>query len=204
MDLILSTRNQDKLTELRDVLAEMPFTVRSAADFDQIPEVEETGETLAENALQKARAAFIATHQLSLADDTGLEIDALDGAPGVRSARYAGEKQNYEENLLKVLADMKAVSPGARAARFRTAVAILFPDGSEAVVHGVCEGEILTRRRGEGGFGYDPIFFVPDLGKTFSEMSLADKQAISHRGRAMRRAQEILQLWITKQEMIDP
>ena len=193
MELIVSTRNKDKLAELRDLLSDLGLQIRAAAEFDAIPEVEETGETLEENAFLKARAAHKATGLLSLADDTGLEIDALGGAPGVHSARFAGPDQSYDKNLLKVLADMTGIPEAERQARFRTAVAIVFPDGSEASASGMCEGMILTRPRGGGGFGYDPIFFVPETGKTFSEMNLVDKQAISHRGRAMALAKQILQ-----------
>jgi XTP/dITP diphosphohydrolase len=190
--LVFASRNPDKITELAHALEGLPCEVRGAAEFPQAPEVEETGATLEENALLKARAVCRATGELTLADDTGLEVEALDGAPGVASARFAGPEQDYERNLTKLLERMAAVPVGRRGARFRTVVALCFPDGREVLAEGVCAGEILTRRRGSGGFGYDPVFYVPEAGKTFAEMSLQEKGRISHRGRAMARAREIL------------
>jgi XTP/dITP diphosphohydrolase len=196
LHLIFASRNADKLAELRDALRGLPIEVSSAADHPEIPEVEETGATLEENALLKARASHRATGQLCLADDTGLEIDALGGEPGVRSARYGGPSQEYARNVAKVLAAMRAVPEGQRAARFRTAVALVFPDGREEVVSGECAGRILAAPRGSGGFGYDPLFEVPELGRTFAELTLAEKQRISHRGRAMRLARRALERWL--------
>lgn len=196
MQLIFSSRNPDKIAELSDALRGLPLEVSGAADHPEIPDVEETGSTLEENALLKARAAHRATGRLCLADDTGLEIDALGGLPGVRSARFGGPSQDYARNVAKVLADLRAVADEDRTARFRTIVALVFPDGREELVAGECRGRILTAPRGTGGFGYDPIFFVPESGRTFAEMTLDEKQSISHRGRAMRLARAALARWL--------
>jgi len=192
MLLIFASRNPHKIAELGHALQGLPLAVRSAADFPAVPEVEETGATLAENAFLKARAVHAATGELSLADDTGLEVDALGGAPGVESARFAGPEQDYARNLEKLLQTMRAIPDEQRGARFRTVIAILFPDGSSAQAEGVCAGRILRERRGTSGFGYDPIFFLPEQQRTFAEMTLEEKNLVSHRGRAMQAARKIL------------
>ncbi len=196
MQLIFSSRNPDKIAELSAALRGLPLEVSGAADHPEIPDVEETGTTLEENALLKARAAHRATGRLCLADDTGLEIDALGGLPGVRSARYGGPTKDYARNVAKVLADLQGVADDERGARFRTVVALVFPDGREEVVAGECRGSILTAPRGASGFGYDPIFFVAERGRTFAEMTLDEKQSISHRGRAMRLARAAVERWL--------
>lgn len=192
MLLVVASRNPDKIAELRHGLAGLDVEIRSAAEFPAVPEVEEHGATLAENALLKARAVHRATGALALADDTGLEVDALGGAPGVRSGRFAGPEQDYARNLAKLLDQLAGVPADRRGARFRTVAAIVFPDGREELVEGVCEGRILERPRGSGGFGYDPVFLVPEIGKTFAELTLEQKDRLSHRGRAMRAARAIL------------
>jgi XTP/dITP diphosphohydrolase len=191
--LVFASRNPDKVAELRHALLGLPLVVRSSIDFAHVPEIEETGETLAENALLKVRAVQAATGELALADDTGLEVDALDGAPGVASARFAGPEQSYARNLAKLLEALRGVPEERRGARFRTVVALRFPDGREALAEGVCEGRILRERRGTGGFGYDPVFLIAEHGRTFAEMTLDEKDSISHRGRAMRAARTILE-----------
>jgi XTP/dITP diphosphohydrolase len=155
-----------------------------------VVEVEETGETLEENARLKAMALVDATGMIAIADDTGLEVEALDGAPGVFSARFAGPGASYADNVSKLLAELdrvKAVGPEARRARFRTVAIACFPDRGDIVAHGVVEGVIADERRGQGGFGYDPVF-VPDGGdgRTYAEMSMGEKSALSHRGKAFR------------------
>jgi XTP/dITP diphosphohydrolase len=192
MLLVVASRNPDKLVELCHALAGLDLEIRSAAEFPEVPEVAETGSTLEENALLKARAIHEATGALALADDTGLEVDALGGAPGVASARFAGPEQSYARNVEKLLTLMERVPDERRHARFRTVIALRFPEGREEVVEGVCEGTILRERRGGGGFGYDPLFFVPPLGKTFAELTLEEKNRVSHRGRAMRKAHALL------------
>lgn len=184
---VLATSNPDKAAEVRHILAE------ALGDIDLMPrpagldEIEEDGETLEENARLKAVALVAATGVAAVADDTGLEVDALGGAPGVFSARFAGEHATYAENVAKLLGDLAGVEPVDRTARFRTVAFVRFPDGSEVVASGVVEGHIATAVRGSGGFGYDPVF-LPEggAGRTFAEMSLEEKNAVSHRGRAFR------------------
>jgi XTP/dITP diphosphohydrolase len=183
--LVLATANPDKARELRDVLAATPIDVVDRP-LD-VPEVDETGATLVENARLKARALALATGDIALADDTGLEVDALGGGPGVRSARYAGEHATYADNVTLLLTEMERARRASRTARFRTVLVLAAPDGGELVVAGTVEGVIAEAARGAGGFGYDPVF-VPagGRGRTFAEMTLADKQRLSHRGRALR------------------
>ncbi len=198
MILVFASRNREKIREMAFALEGLPVEVMGVSDFPGLQPVEETGSTLAENALLKARAAHQATGHLSLADDTGLEVDALDGAPGAHSARFAGPEQDYQRNCLKLLEEMKGVPWERRTARFRTVVAIVFPDGRTALAEGVCEGVITEQPRGDGGFGYDPLFYYPPAGKTFAEMSLEEKNSVSHRGRAMRAARDILSEWLSR------
>ena len=189
--LVLATRNADKLVEIRGILGLRDGELKSLLDFPEFAEIEETGSTLEENALIKAVEGFRMTATPCIADDTGLEVDSLNGAPGVYSSRYAGENATYADNVRKLLAVMKDVPPEKRSARFRC-VAALKAEGREEWVEGTCEGVILTERRGTGGFGYDPVFFVPEIGKTMAEMSPGEKNAISHRGRAFRKMAEAL------------
>lgn len=195
IDLVLATGNPDKVRELSHALAGLPMAVHAQAELGEWPEVEETGATLEANALLKAGTAAERTGLLCLADDTGLEVDALNGAPGVRSGRYAGEKATYTQNVDRLLAEMRRVPADRRTARFRCVIAIVEPGGRVQLVEGVSEGEILCERRGDGGFGYDPVFLVQGFGKTFAEMSLAEKQACSHRGRALAKARDLLREW---------
>ena len=183
--IVLATANPDKAREIVDALAGLDLELIPRPDT--VPDVDETGSTLLANARLKAAALRDATGEDALADDTGLEVDALGGAPGVFSARYAGEDATYEDNVTKLVAEMEAARRNARTARFRTVLVLAGADGSELTVDGVAEGVIADAPRGTEGFGYDPVF-VPAGGKgrTFAEMSLAEKQALSHRGRALR------------------
>jgi XTP/dITP diphosphohydrolase len=185
--LVVATANPDKAREIAAVLQEAGTDVDLVTRPDDVPAVEETGTTLIENARLKANALRDATGLAALGEDTGLEIDSLGGAPGVYSARYAGDGASYEDNVRKVLHDMDAVLRASRTARFRTAVVLAFPDGSELTAEGVVEGTIAEVPRGEHGFGYDPVF-VPagGGGRTFAELTPERKHAISHRGRALR------------------
>ena len=189
--IVLATANPDKAREITAALDGQGFTLVPRPE--KIPEVAETGETLLANARLKAQALLAATGLAALADDTGLEVDALGGAPGVFSARYAGPDATYSDNVEHLLRAMEAARRNARTARFRTVLVLARPDGTETVAEGVVEGVIADAARGEGGFGYDPVF-VPagGRGRTFAEMSLAEKQAISHRGRALRALAERL------------
>lgn len=185
--MVLATANADKAREIRDILGEVGLASGLVPRPDSIDDVPETGATLEDNARQKAAALCEATGLPAIADDTGLEVDALDGRPGVRSARFAGEQASYADNVAKLLADLASVPPGERAARFVTAAVVRWPDGREIVALGEVRGTITSARRGQGGFGYDPVF-APDEGdgRTFAEMSSAEKHELSHRGRAFR------------------
>lgn len=185
--LVLGTRNPDKIAEIWDLLAGTGIVIRSLTDFPDAPEVEEDGNSFEENAVKKARAIAQATGLPALADDSGLEVDALDGAPGVHSARFAGNHASYAEKNRTLLERLKDVPDEQRAARFRCVLALAYPDGTVRTFEGTCEGQIVHCPRGQEGFGYDPLFLVPSLGKTFGEISRKEKSAISHRGRALRR-----------------
>jgi XTP/dITP diphosphohydrolase len=188
---VLATANRDKAAEILAILSsELGDAVELVARPDHVDEVDETGATLEDNARLKARALLDATATASVADDTGLEVDALGGAPGVYSSRYAGEHASYAENVAKLLAELAAAgasAPQQRRARFRTVAVARFPGGREVVAEGTVEGTIAPDARGDAGFGYDPVF-VPDGGdgRTFAEMSPAEKHVRSHRGRAFR------------------
>jgi XTP/dITP diphosphohydrolase len=184
--IVLATANEDKAREIVDIVAEAcGRTVVLLPRPAEVPDVEETGETLEENALLKAEALAQATGLPALADDTGLEVDALGGAPGVRSSRYSGEHATYAENVAKLLAELHGVE--RRGARFRTVAALVVPGDDPLLSEGSVEGEIATEARGGGGFGYDPVFLPAGAGgRTFAEMEAAEKNAWSHRGRAFR------------------
>ncbi len=187
--LILASRNQHKIEEMKQLVSDLGIEVFSALDFPELEEVEEDQSTLAGNALKKARYVHQQTGIAALADDTGLEVDSLDGAPGVYSARYAGEDVTYQDNVLKLLSEMKEKSD--RTAQFRTVVALVVGD-QEFTFEGVCKGEIIREQRGEKGFGYDPVFLPEGFEKTFAELDSDTKNEISHRGRAVQRFLEFL------------
>lgn len=193
--LLLATTNRHKLKEYRAIFSDLPFTLLSLYDVHLDIHVEETGATFAENAALKARAYAQASGLLALADDSGLEIDALDGAPGVYSARFAGSETSYEERFRLILERLRGLSMEQRTARFRCAIAIAEPSGYCRVVEGIIEGVIADSPRGEHGFGYDPIFLVPELGKTTAEVVPEQKNRISHRGRAAQMAYVLLANW---------
>ena len=184
---MVASKNPDKIVEVEEVLTALGLVEEIVRGLEW-PDVPETEPTLIGNALLKARAVATATGLPALADDTGLEVDALDGAPGVTTARYAGPEATYDDNVDKLLADLDGRSD--RTARFKTAVALVDPDGTELVAEGAVEGRIAETRRGSGGFGYDPVFEVG--GRTFSEMGTAEKHEISHRARALAALAELL------------
>ena len=189
---ILATRNIDKAGEIRQILNRPSWDLLSLEGFPEIPEVEETGTTFLENALLKARTVFRETGIISIADDSGLEVDALNGAPGVRSSRFADAKGDYQKNNEKLLQLLSGISVEERTAHFRCVVALV--DGkNEHWVEGICEGEILDAYRGNQGFGYDPVFFMPRLGKTFAQMTREEKNVVSHRGIAFRKMARLMQ-----------
>ena len=182
--VVLASRNEHKIEELRATLKGLGIKLRSALDFPNLQEVVEDKPTLEGNALKKARYVHSMTSLPALADDTGLEVAALDGRPGVYSARYAGENASYQENTEKLLRELSADNSGDRSARFRTVIAFV-TDEQEFTFEGVCEGEILTSPRGDKGFGYDPVFRPGGFNQTFAEMGEDEKNRISHRGRAV-------------------
>ena len=182
--IVVGTRNNGKVREIQTALADLPFAVVGLPETD-IPDVEETGTTFQENAILKARHYCQFTGEYCLADDSGLEVDALDGEPGVYSARYAGLDSTDAANNEKLLTVLKDVPPSGRTARFRSVLVLAGPDGSLLLVDGVCEGVILDEARGTGGFGYDPLFYMPSQGKTMAEMTIEEKNRISHRGNAL-------------------
>jgi XTP/dITP diphosphohydrolase len=192
LKLVVATGNPGKLREIRRLLADAGVEVRGLDEVGELPEIVEDGTTFEENALKKAGTVARATGFLTLADDSGLVVEALDGAPGVRSARYAGEDAGDDDNNRKLLAEMQGLAPERRAAAFCCAMALYRPDGWSRVFHGRLEGWITTRPRGEGGFGYDPLFLVPDYGKTLAELPAEIKNRISHRGQATRQALDCL------------
>ena len=179
--LVVASKNPDKITEIEDVLESLGLCQEIVRGLDW-PEVEETGHSLEDNALLKARAVSAIVGLPVVADDTGLEVAALGGRPGVNTARYAGVRASYEDNVTLLLGQLEGVTD--RRARFRTVVALVFPDGVEVVAEGTVDGVITLDRRGEKGFGYDPVFEVD--GRTLAEMSLLDKNQLSHRARALR------------------
>ncbi len=183
--LIIATNNSDKLAEISDILRGTNIEILSAKDFSDFPDVEETGETLADNALLKARSVWEKYHLPCLADDTGLEVDFLNGAPGVYSSRYAGPDATYDDNCNKLLEELKSRNPASRRARFRSVMAFIDADGESHTAEGIIEGEIIHEKRGSNGFGYDPVFFVPDRNKTLAQMESAEKNKISHRHNAL-------------------
>lgn len=185
--ILIATHNKDKVREITAKLSALSIEVKSLLDFPNISETVEDGATLEANAVKKAREGFFATGIPTLADDTGLEVEALGGAPGVFSSRYAGEEVSYADNRGKLLREMQDIPVGSRNAVFKTVMA-LYDSSGYICVEGMCEGIILNYERGEGGFGYDPVFFVPEYGQTFAEMSLELKNKISHRGRALEKA----------------
>lgn len=181
-EFVLATANPDKAREIAEILA----SVRLIPRPPDLPCVDETGATLVENARLKALAIVRATGRPAIADDTGLEVDALGGRPGVHSARFAGADATYDDNVEKLLRELSAVAE-PRTARFRTVAIAVFPDGREVIAEGTVEGQVATARRGDGGFGYDPLFVPRDgEGRTFAQMSTAEKNRVSHRGAAFR------------------
>lgn len=189
--LVVATFNRDKLRELAALMHAPDVALRALADFDGAVAPPETGATLLENARIKARAALAHTGLPSIADDTGLEVDALDGAPGVHAARYAGPDATYADNVRKLLAALEGVPAPRRAARFRCVCVACLPDGTEIEAEGVLEGRVIEVPRGAGGFGYDPVFEV-DEGRTLAELSGGEKNRRSHRARAVRALMEKL------------
>jgi XTP/dITP diphosphohydrolase len=192
MEIVLATRNDGKIAELHSLMKGFDVTLSSLRDHPQIHDIVEDGATFFENARKKARCVAAATGKFALADDSGLEVEALGGAPGVMSARYAGGGHDYKANNEKLILEMEGVADGKRAARFFCAMVLAAPDGREWTAEGECRGEIAMAASGTMGFGYDPLFYIPRLGKTMAELPMDIKNRISHRGRALAAMREIL------------
>ena len=190
--IVIATKNKGKAREFMQLFDSFDVEVKTLLDFPEIADVEETGTTFEENAILKAEGTGLHHSMIMIADDSGLVIDALDGRPGVYSARYAGEKKDDEANIDKVLDELQDVPASERTARFYCSLAIAGPNFETTTVSGRCEGMILTERKGNGGFGYDPIFFVKSYGQTMAELSADEKNAISHRAKALQNLQTII------------
>ena len=193
--LLVATTNPGKFAEVKDFLRQLPLEVLSLSDLATSPKIIEDGATFEENALKKARALAEYSDYLTLADDSGLEVDALNGAPGIYSARYCGEERNDKKNNEKLMHELKEIPEEKRTGRFVCALALCAPKShgmKEWTVRDSCEGRISFELKGENGFGYDPLFFYPSLGKTFGEIDRAIKAMVSHRGKALKKLAEML------------
>ncbi|KKK38284.1 nucleoside-triphosphate diphosphatase [Mesobacillus campisalis] len=191
-EVIIATKNSGKAKEFERIFASKGLQVKTLLDFPEIEEVEETGSTFEENAILKAETIANQLGKMVIADDSGLEVDALEGRPGVYSARYAGNEKNDEANIDKVLEELAGVSGNRRSARFCCVLAVARPGAPTLTFAGACEGEILEERRGSHGFGYDPIFFATEKGKSMAELLPDEKNKISHRAKALEKLQEHL------------
>lgn len=192
LKLLLGTQNKGKVRELMELIGDGDIIVTTPVDEDVDQPVDETGDTFQENASLKAVTYAARSGLVTLADDSGLVVDALNGAPGVRSARYAGPDASDSEHYQLLLKNLSDVPDGKRAARFVSVVAVATPTGDVKLCEGICEGIIGTQPEGEGGFGYDPVFYIPELGKTMAQLTLEEKNRISHRARAFRKAMPIV------------
>jgi len=190
--IVIATENMGKLQEIEESLRDTGIMIASLRDFPSLPPIEEDGMSFRENALKKARIVVRYTDTVTVADDSGLEVDFLDGAPGVHSARFAGEGASDADNNSKLLKLLEDIPLSQRGASFRCVLAVLNPKGKELVVEGECRGAIGHEERGRNGFGYDPIFLLPELGKTLAELPIDEKNKISHRGKALATLKEVL------------
>lgn len=201
IDIVIATRNKNKIKEIKALLGEMPLNILSLDDGNwQIPDIVEDGKAFKENAIKKARTIAEITGKVTMADDSGLMVDALNGQPGIYSARFAGENATDRENNLKLLQLMNAVPSDRRGAQFVSAIAVASPQGRVDVVEGLCRGDIGFTEEGGGGFGYDPIFIPTGYNKTFAELSISVKNKISHRGRALEKAKLVIERILTMSE----
>lgn len=191
-ELLVATRNQGKLKEIKGLFRDFSLKITSLLDYPDVPDIEEDGRSFAENALKKAQGAAMYTGKLVLGEDSGLDVQALDNQPGVYSSRFAGEAATDEENNRKLLRLMRGVPASRRQARYCCVAALVDAQKIIGVVRGTCEGVIATHARGSNGFGYDPLFLIPSLNKTFGELPLSVKSQMSHRARALRKIEKIL------------
>jgi XTP/dITP diphosphohydrolase len=188
--VIAATRNKGKAREIREALKGLGLRILTLSDFSDVPEIEEDGKSFIENALKKARFYSKYFGKLTIADDSGLEVDSLKGLPGIHSARYSGEKASSQENNRKLLNAVKGV-PFSNS-EFKGILAMVSPDGREVIKEGSCRGKIGFKEKGKRGFGYDPLFLLPKYGKTMAELSLEEKNKISHRGKALRKLRRVI------------
>jgi XTP/dITP diphosphohydrolase len=193
MKIVLGTNNKHKIKEIKEILADLTVDILTLEDLPHAPQVEETGGTLEENAILKAKTICRFTNLPTLADDSGLEVDELDGAPGVMSARFAGEHCSFKDNNLKLLSLMKDVPQERRGAKFVCVVALARDLNQIITVKGEVRGTITLEEMGENGFGYDPVFWLPHLSKTFAQLTLEEKNKISHRAKAFGKAKDLIQ-----------
>ena len=191
--LVLATANRAKGRELAELLADLPYRIRDLSAYPGVVLPPEGEASYAQNALGKARAVTATTGEMALADDSGIEVDAFGGRPGVLSARYGGEGLTDPDRNALMLRELADVPPARRTARYRAVIAVTAPDGREATVEGMVEGVLLDTPRGTGGFGYDPLFLVPEYGKTFGELPSEVKQSMSHRARAFAQLRPIIE-----------
>lgn len=198
MELLVATRNKKKLQEIKELLADFHFHVTSLDDYRDLPEILEDGKTFEQNAIKKAATIALATGRFVLGDDSGLEVKALNNQPGVYSARYSGDGATDRKNNAKLLRALRGVPLKKRGARFRCAVAIAGPEGLVGVVSGSCSGVIGAKEKGTAGFGYDPLFVIPKFGKTFAELGLEVKHAMSHRFRALKKAKRLMEGYLKR------
>ncbi|MET3697352.1 XTP/dITP diphosphohydrolase [Bacillus oleivorans] len=195
--VVIATQNKGKAKEFEDLFAPFHFEVVTLLDLPEKLDIIEDGSTFEENAIKKAETISQKYNCFTIGDDSGLIVDFLNGRPGIYSARYAGEEKNDEANIQKVLQELEGVPSEDRTARFYCALAFSGPGMKTKTVYGTCEGIILTEKRGSSGFGYDPIFYVEDFGKTLAELSKDEKNRISHRGNAIRKLSHILDDWVS-------
>lgn len=199
-EVIIATKNPGKAREFEHIFAPRGIAVKTLLDYPEIEDVEETGSTFEENAILKAEAVSKTLNKMVIGDDSGLIVDALEGRPGIYSARYAGEPKDDQKNLEKVLAELKGVSEEDRTARFYCALAVAVPGKKTVTVSGTCEGQILEEERGSNGFGYDPVFYVPDKSRTMAELTSDEKNKISHRANALKKLEDMLDSIVERAE----
>ena len=193
LEVIVATRNKGKIREIKEALKGLGLRIYALSDFPDVPEIEEDGRSFAENALKKAHFYSKYFGRVTLADDSGLEVDGLGGLPGIYSARYAGEGASSQENNQKLLREMQGLPVSKRGARFKCFIAVVSHDGKGAIAEGSCKGRIGFMEKGKKGFGYDPLFILPNSKKTMAELSLEEKNAMSHRGKALSKIRRIIQ-----------
>jgi len=191
--LVIATNNWGKVEEIKELLRDLPFEILTLKEFPGLTMPEENCPTFSGNAARKAEAVASYSGEIALADDSGLEVEALNGKPGVHSARYAGENGNWEANNRKLLEELKGVPPEKRNAAFKCAIAVAFPEGKTEIIEEDCPGRIVETPLGTGGFGYDPLFYYEPLEATFAQISREDKNRVSHRGKALRRTRKMLE-----------